>query len=429
VTSKEGAGSTGGASGELWDVVIVGGGPGGSVAAARLALLGVRPLVLEKAHHPRFHLGESLLPQSMATLRAIGVLEAVQARFLVKRGAHFHDDREGGAPGGARSVRYDFADAYEASFPYAFEVPRDEFDELLFRHAQSLGAETREGVTVDRVVFEGERAVGVDVTKEDGSKGRIGARFVIDASGRDALLAHAQRGTSRVPCLDKTALFSQWRGAFRDRGDREGDIQIVVIPSGWFWFIPFADGRTSVGVVQSSAWMKGRRQGETPQDLYLRAIAESPVASRFLEHAEQLWPAGATADFSFRVRTLSGPGWLTLGDAGGFIDPLFSTGAHLAIRGGALAAEAVAYALTVDADDRAPFETWERFVRLGTDTFLGAVQAFYDGPLRTYLFAERQHIYLRRAITSMLSGDVFDEDARWVRDMRSRFPARLSDAS
>jgi flavin-dependent dehydrogenase len=401
-----------------FDVVIAGGGPGGSVTASRLRQLGHSVLVLEKGHHPRFHLGESLLPQSMETLRTIGVMDDVEARFIRKHGAHFRDDL-------GRTNRYDFSEAYDATAPYAFEVLREEFDALLFRHAGKLGAELREGWDTSRIVFDGSRAKGVIAVDPQGREHAIDARFVVDATGRSALMAHAAKKTLRVPRLDKTALFCQWRGGFRDVGERAGDIQIVVTKTGWFWFIPFIDGRTSIGVVQSSEWLKNRKPGETTDAMYMRSFAESGVASELVRGAEKLWPAAqATADFSFRVGEIAGNGWICVGDAGGFIDPLFSTGAHLAIRGGRLGAEAIHAALEAGDVSAPRLAAWESFSRRGTDTFLGAVQAFYEGPLQEYLFAEKQHPYLRKAITSMLAGDVFDEDARWVRDMRTRFPAQ-----
>ncbi|WP_394832319.1 FAD-dependent oxidoreductase [Pendulispora rubella] len=399
-----------------YEVIIVGGGPGGSVTASRLAQLGRRVLVLEKTPFPRFHLGESLLPQSMPILGKVGVLEALEQRFLVKRGANFH------LSGTGKTARYDFAEAFDKSVKSAFEVPRDEFDHVLLRRASTLGAEVREGWTVTRIVFDNDRAVGVEARDPNGVTHSLAAPFVVDATGRDAMHAHTTRSTIRVPHLDKTALFTHFRGAHRDTGDREGDIQIVVFPAGWFWFIPFKDGRTSVGAVVSSAWMKTRTPGQTVDDLYRRAVSESDVATRMLEGAEQLFPAGATADFSFRVKRLAGPGWLAVGDSGGFIDPLFSTGAHLAIYGGYHGAEAIHAALeSGESVDR--FVAWEKQVRRGAELFLGAVQAFYQGTLTEYLFADKPHPFLKRSITSMLCGDVFHGDERWTREIQSRFPA------
>ncbi|HEY8090464.1 MAG TPA: FAD-dependent oxidoreductase, partial [Polyangiaceae bacterium] len=206
------------------DAVVVGGGPAGSVCAARLARAGKRVCVLERERHPRFHLGESLLPHCLGPLEAIGVLDQVRARFLVKRGARFVDGDDGG-----RTARYDFAEAFQARWNHAFEVPRDEFDELLFRHAGACGAELREGWKAGRVVRDGERATGVEATGPDGRSEVLEARFVVDATGRDAMTARAAGDVERIAGLDRTAVFTQVRGAWRDTGDREGDIQIVVL--------------------------------------------------------------------------------------------------------------------------------------------------------------------------------------------------------
>jgi flavin-dependent dehydrogenase len=403
------------------EVVVIGGGPGGSVSATRLAQKGRRVLLLEKAHHPRFHLGESLLPQSLPVLEKIGALDAMRARFIVKRGAQFHEDAT------RKTARYDFSEAYRPTPDHAFEVPRDEFDEILLRHAASAGVDVREGWTVTRVRFEGTRAASVEAKDESGAAHVFEPRVIVDASGRDALVGR-RAGITRMASLDKTALFTQWRGAWRDTGPREGDIQIVVFgapePS-WFWSIPFSDGRTSFGAVVSGEWMRKNRSRGGPPELFRHAVSESAVATRLLDGAEQIMPAEATADFSFRVSEIAGDGWIAVGDASGFIDPLFSTGALLAMHGGLVGADAIDAALADGDVSRARFAAWEREMRRGAELFIGVVQAFYDGALVPLLFAEKQHPFLRRAITSMLAGDVFDDEARWARDVRTRFPARV----
>lgn len=413
-----------------YDAVVVGGGPGGSICAARLAALGRQVVVLERGHHPRFHLGESLLPGSMHVLSAIGVFDEVRETFIVKRGARFVKGESGRDPQG---VRYGFEEAFNATYDHAFQVPRDQFDQLLFGRAGACGAELREGCEVKRVVFDGARAVGVEAMTEDGEAVSIAARVVVDASGRDALIARgpARGAIARIAHLNRTAIFTQVRGAWRDTGARAGDIQIVVFGEGaergWFWFIPFLDGRTSVGAVVSSAWIRARQaasQGKAgPPELFRTVVSENPTAAWMLEGTEPLFPPGATADFSFRVPELRGDGWLAVGDAGGFIDPLFSTGAHLAMHGGLLAADAIHAGLGEGDLKAAHTSAWEQEMRAGSDLFLGAVQGFYAGELVSYLFAQPQHPFLRRAITSMLSGYVFS-DAVWARDMRTRFPAR-----
>lgn len=417
-------------------MIVAGGGPAGSVCAARLAAKGRRVLLLERDRHPRFHLGESLLPNSLEVLEAVGVLGAVRERFLVKRGARFVDGADA-----SRGRRYRFDEAFHARYSHAFQVPRDAFDELLLRRAEACGAEVREGWTVTRVVRDGRRVVGVEARDPAGAAHAMDASFVVDATGREALTAHAAGDTHRIPHLDRTALYTQVRGAWRDEGEREGDIQIVVFGSdggqdpgsggkgvSWFWLIPFADGRTSVGAVVSGAWVRAHRAQLEPRAgpgaLFDAAVAEAPTVAGMLAGAERLMPAAATADFSFTVSDVRGEGWLAVGDATGFIDPLFSTGLHLGLHSALRGADAIDEALT--AGDLSPlrFDAWERSLRTGAGLFLGAVQAFYGGQLVPYLFAREQHPFLRRAITSLLAGDVFDEGARWVSEIRARFPAQ-----
>jgi flavin-dependent dehydrogenase len=398
------------------EIVVVGGGPAGSTCAARLAQLGRRVLVLEKEVFPRFHLGESLLPCSMAVFDTLGVRDDLEKLYIQKHGARFHDDT-----GAERTtVRFCFANAMRPTHPYAFQVPRDDFDKVLLDHARKAGVEVRERWEVARVRFDGTRACGVTARDPDGAAHEIDAGFVVDATGRDALLARARRTTVKIPHLDKTALFSHFRGVVRGEGIEEGDIDIIVFPPGWFWVIPFKDGRTSVGAVVGSAWIRERRHLE-PDAMLDAAIAESPTATRLLARAEKLWPGRAIADYSYRVTEVTGPGWIAIGDAGGFIDPLFSTGAHLGMVGGLLGAETIDAALREGDVSPARFEEWKTRVHRGTDLFQSAVVAFYTGELVKYLFAADTRTYLRRAITSMLTGDVFD-DAPWQRDLRTRMP-------
>jgi flavin-dependent dehydrogenase len=412
-----------------FDAVIVGGGPAGSVCAARLAARGRRVVVLERERHPRFHLGESLLPNSMAVLEAIGVLGEVRARFLPKHGARFVD-----AKNPRRAARYAFAEAFHARYTHAFEVPRDEFDALLHRHAGACGAELREGWEATRSVRDGDRTVGVEARDPTGAVHTLRAHIVVDASGREAMTARGARDVHPIAHLDHTALYTQVRGAWRDVGDREGDIQIAVLeersPSirGWFWLIPFADGRTSVGAVLPNGWIRRVRRGgaDGPEGLFRAALDAAPTVAEMLRGATYLFSPRATGDYSFRVARIRGDGWLALGDAAGFIDPLFSTGAHLAMHGALHAADAIDAGLAAADLSARRFESWEAQMRAGSELFVGAVQAFYAGELASYLFADPQHPFLRRAITSLLAGDVFDEDALWARDMRSRFPARLA---
>lgn len=400
----------------MLDAVVIGGGPGGSVCAARLAQLGRSVMIFERDRFPRWHLGESLLPQSMPILEGLGLLPTLHERFQIKYGAEFRDEQ-------GRSARFVFADAFNTKWPYAFQVPRDEFDDLLFRHAGKLGAELREGWKVTRVIFDGDRATGVEATDPEGKSHAIEARVVVDATGRDASIARVRAGTKRVPGLENTAFYTQYKGAYRAEGDQKGDIIIPLVDGGWFWFIPFKDGRTSVGAVMQKRWTKNFA-GESPEALFNRALSMSTALQKLLEGASQIFPPGAVADFTFLSNEPTGNSWVALGDAAGFIDPLFSSGAHVAMTGAYRGADALHAALTAGRVTPDQFDPWVKTMKRGTHLFIGMVQSFYDGVLVPYLFAEQKREYLKRAITSMLAGDVFDE-ARWSNDILTRFAARL----
>lgn len=418
---------------EKFDVVVVGGGPGGSVCASRLAQHGVRALVLEKETFPRFHLGESLLPGSMPVLDAIGVLPTLLETFIHKYGARFHDDARG------RKDRFGFDGAWNPKHEHAFEVPRDLFDKVLLEHAAKLGAEVRHQWAVTGAVRdEHGRVTGVLADAPDGTHVTIDAKYVVDASGRDALFAHQARTTEKILDLDQTALFSHYENVPRPTGKLAGDIDIVIFRESaesrpnWFWMIPFKDGRTSVGAVVSRRWIKDHRAklgAQANETMLLQAaIDESSTATELLSGSKNLWTeARAAADFSYRVRDLMGPGWIAVGDAGGFIDPLFSTGAHLAMCGGKAAADMLADLLAPNGGEREDeaLAKWAAWLRLGAETFILAVQAFYAGPLMESIFAENKHTALRRSITSLLAGDVFT-DAVWLRDTRLRLKEMLT---
>ena len=406
------------------EVIIIGGGPGGSTLASCLALKGRRSIVFERDRFPRFHIGESLLPRSLEVFRKLGLMPKLEERYIRKYGARFlcSDTR--------RINQYSFDDAFDSKgFEHAYQVPRDDFDHVLLKHAIELGADVREEWEVTEVIFEGTRAVGVRARpvkdkKPAGPVEEFRAPLVVDATGRDTFLASKMRQKAPLARLDKTALFSQYIGAFRQEGKDEGNIQLPVFEHGWFWIIPFKGEVTSAGVVLSAEFMKTRTKGESLDELKDRAIAQSCWATEMLSGAKRIIPVRAIADFSYRIDQLTGDGWLFVGDAGGFIDPLFSTGAHLAVKGADLAADAIDRALTTGDTSRAAFTDYEARVRYAVDLFLGVVQAFYAGEFRETLFEPNQRLTMRRLITTILSGDVFhDQDRRppWVAMIQKQY--------
>ena len=443
---------------ESFDVLVIGGGPGGSTTAARLAQRGRRVLLLERARFPRFHIGESLLPSSFPVLRALGVEDELDRRFVRKYSARFLDD-EANLESASAQARYAFDGAFPPSIPYAWQVSRDEFDDLLLRRAVELGVEVREGWKAREAIEEGGSVVGVEAIADNGEVRRLGARVVVDATGRDGFLSRRRGGHQRLAELDKTAMFTHVHGGHRNQGVDAGQIEIVILARendegptpGWAWFIPFKDGRSSVGFVLASSVVKQRiadaravfGEGDpTPREyeargddstarldaIFRQEVSRSPWMRRLIGDAPYLGHVRAAADYSFRVPTLAGDGWLAVGDAAGFLDPLFSTGAHLAMGGGDRAAAAIDAALEANDVSAASFSSYASSMRAAADLFLGAVQSFYRGELRGLLFAKDQRPTLRKTITSMLAGDVFHDSktpALWVGYFRERFPAKV----
>jgi flavin-dependent dehydrogenase len=410
------------------DVLILGGGPGGSTLASSLALKNRRTILLEREKFPRFHIGESLLPCSSEVFRKIGILDKLEQRYLWKYGARFLCSTS------RRVASYTFAEAFNTKADHAYQVPRGDFDHVLLEHAKQLGADVRERWEATEVIFEDDRAVGVrarDLSKPDQIV-ELRAPVVADATGRDTLLASRLRRKAKIARLDKSAFFTHYRNTFREDAEREGNIQIIVWEHGWFWFIPFRGDVTSVGAVASADWIKEQRKtgAKEPSDFFERAVAESSWATEFLVGAERVRQVGSLADFSYRIDQLTGDGWLFVGDAAGFLDPLFSSGAHLAIKSADLAASAIDEALSRGDTSRAAFTEYEKAVRYAVDLFLGVVQAFYKGEFRETLFEANQRTTLRRIITSVLSGDVFHDSMganqpHWASFLVKQYPAEL----
>jgi flavin-dependent dehydrogenase len=411
-----------------YDVIVAGGGPGGSTAAGRLVQRGRRVLLLERDEFPRFHLGESLLPMTLPVFDALGVTPKLDAKMIRKHGARFLDGTTG------EEVVFKFAGALRGGHPHAFHGPRAEIDHILLEHAAGLGVEVRQRWEAVRFRYEGERVVGVVARGPDAAERELSARFVVDATGRDALASQRSGARMKVPHLERTlALFAHFDGCQRLTGQDEGDIRIVIVPNGWFWIIPFRGDRTSIGLVFQPDGLQERGEGrpKVALDARFRELCLGcDVVRDVMARATEVFPARAMADFSYRVMRLHGPGWLAVGDAAGFIDPLFSTGFHLAVKGADLAAEAVDQALATGDASPACFAPYERAVRGAAETYIGVVQAFYDRRLVKLLFETKKRTILRKMITSVLAGDVFyDEPPRWLSEINRLYAPQLALAS
>jgi flavin-dependent dehydrogenase len=402
------------------EVVVVGGGPAGSTVASLLAARGRHVALVERERFPRFQIGESLLPHSCPVFEELGVIDALDARFIRKYGATFVDAKTGG------TTRYRFAEAFDKRYPHAFQVLREEFDELLLARARELGVEVVQPCKVSEVLFDGDRAVGVRAMPADSDQPvELTARVVIDATGRGSMLASRFRNKRRLQGLEMTAVYSHYHGVRRLEGELEGDIRVVLFDHGWFWVIPFRGDVTSVGAVCHKSWM-AERNGQSFEDFLRRTIQLVPYLIDVMDGSERVAPVRTAADFSYGVQRITGPGWLCVGDAFGFIDPLFSTGVHLGLRGAQLAAATVDTALAAgrvpDADE---LDAYTAVVRRASEVFMGVVQANYDGEFREMLFEANQRPMMRQVITSVLGGDVVHtKPPAWIRFMQERFPAR-----
>ncbi len=381
------------------DVLVIGGGPAGSTAATLLARQGRRVVMVEKDHHPRFHIGESLLPCNAALFDALGVREQVERIGMPKYGIEFV------SPTHAHTSCVEFKDAWDDKFPYSWQVRRSDLDELLFRHAAAQGATTLEGCRVREVQFDAEGAT-VGAVMDDGSQRQWRTRFVVDASGRDTLLANKLRCKQKNKAHDTAALFGHFRNARRLPGKLEGNISICWFEHGWFWFIPLADGTTSVGAVAWPYYLKSR--DKPLKEFFLDTIAMCPVLVERLKDAELVDDAvHATGNYAYTATHCSGERYLMLGDAFAFIDPMFSSGVYLAMQSAFDGAEVVAATLDRPREAAAARRRYEKKMRLGPREYSWFIYRVTNPTIREMFMYPRNILRGKQALMSLLAGDLY----------------------
>jgi len=390
------------------DVVIIGAGPSGSVAAAYLATRGYAVEVVERAHFPRFSIGESLLPQSMSLLDEAGLLEHVNAgQFQYKDGAVFRR--------GDEEQSLDFHDKSAMGWDTTFQVRREVFDQILANGAAAKGARVTFGEEVTRFV-QGDDGVRLNVRGDNGAEREIEAKFALDASGFGRVLA-------RLLALDKPsdfpvrkAVFSHVRDNIDDPTFDRNKILISIHPTNksiWYWLIPFTGGLSSIGVVGPQEDLD--RAGSDPQSQLFNLIGQSGRMHDLLALSEQVRPTGTLGGYACNVDRLCGDRYALLGNAAEFLDPVFSSGVTIALKSAILAGRALdrqfkGEQVDWEADFEAP-------LKLGVNAFRAYVEAWYDGSLQEIIFAQpKRATDVKRKIISVLAGYAWDTSNPFVVD-------------
>ena len=392
-------------SSDHFDVVVIGGGPAGSTTAALVAEYGHRVLLLERAQFPRFQIGESLMPGTYWSFKRLGVLDKLRnSAFVRKYSVQFF----GGTGRGSAPFYFHKHDPHESSITW--QVLRSEFDQMMLDNAREKGAHVELGAAVNQVHFAGNRATGVRAKTLDGGVRDVSARVIVDATGRSALISRKLRIKTEEPALRKASLFTHFRGGYRDQGIDEGATLILHTRTkdAWFWYIPLADDVESVGVVGDIHHLLQNRDG-TPQVIFEEELQQCRPMKERLEGAEQMFPMKVTRDFSYRARSVAGDGWVLVGDAYGFLDPVYSSGVFLALKSGEMAADAIHEAFEKDDFSAKQLGRWGGEFIPGMEAIRKLVYAFYTKEFSFSRFLEA-HPECLNGIVDILSGRIYIND-------------------
>jgi flavin-dependent dehydrogenase len=387
------------------DVIVIGGGPAGSTCSTILAQHGLTVDLFEREHFPRFHIGESLIPMTYHVLKRTGMLEKMKGSHFVKKySVQFINQR------GKLSEPFYFVDHKPHESSQTWQVVRSEFDQINLNNAREHGVRVHEGARVIEVLFEGDRAVGVRVKVGDEPEKVVRAKVVVDASGQSTLLQDRLGLREWDPVLKKAALWTYWKGAVRDTGRDEGATLVIQTEGkkGWFWYIPQHDDVVSVGVVADYDYLFLNRPTKDLEAIYFDEVARAPGLQPRIKDATRCDIFRAQKEYTYRSRKAAGTGWVLVGDALGFIDPLYSSGVLLALTAGSMAADAIAEGIRAGDTSAAQLGKWGPTFFAGMERMRRLVVEYYDG-LSFGRFV-RKHPDLKGLVTDVLIGDVFKDE-------------------
>jgi flavin-dependent dehydrogenase len=388
-------------SNDVYDAIIIGGGPAGASTGAILAEYGHRALILERAKFPRYHIGESLIPFTFQPLERLGLIEHMRkSHFVKKHSVTFVQ------PDGHRSQPFYFHTRYDKdTVAQTWQVLRAEFDEILLNRARALGAEVREETKVLQLLKDGDTVIGVQVQGPDGTKYEVHGKIVVDATGKDAFASNREGWRRPDPYLNKVAVWTYYKGSKRQEGIDEGGTTVAFVPEkGWFWHIPQHDDMVSVGVVAEGKYLT--RDGvKDPQAIFEREVGQNEWIKDRLSEGQCQGEYWVTSEYSRHSLYCSAPGLLLVGDALVFLDPVFSSGVLLALKSGVLAADAIHAGLQSNNLGPECFADYGATIRMGVENMRKLVYAFYE-PNFSFKEVVMRYPEAGASITDCLSGDI-----------------------
>ena len=397
-----------------YDTIVIGGGPAGSTVATLVAEQGHRVLLLERTSTPQFKIGESLIPATYWTFKRLGMLDKLRAsHFPQKYSVQFYSRT------GKASNPFYFFQTNPHDSAVTWQVLRSEFDQMLLDNAKEKGVEIRRGIGVREVLFEGDTATGVVTQNVDGTRETLHATVIVDSTGQRSLIGRQLNLNTTEPNLKMVSLFTHYEDGHRDEGIDEGATLILHTEEkdSWFWSIPLPYNRTSIGVVGELDYLlQNRRDADgklNAQKIFTEELAKCAPLQQRLEGANQLLPIQSTKDFSYRASRIAGNNWVLVGDAFGFLDPVYSTGLFLALKSGEMAADVIIEAFHKNDFSEAQLGSFGPAFVKGMEAFRKLVYAFYT---KEFSFARFLSEYPEHqgGIVDILSGDVFRKDVTHI---------------